>query len=107
MALSMRGAYRDDVSRATRRYRPSCRPQHPAAPAGTATAIARVACDARDEGVHWVRIYRRPGWRFGPLLRGADRAGAVLAAGASREEALERARRAAQAVRFHVDADPA
>ena len=59
------------------------------------------------DGVRWVRIYRRTGWRFGPLLRGADRAGAVLAVGASPDEALERARRAAEAVRFHVDADPA
>ena len=33
------------------------------------------------EGVEWVRAYRQPGWRFGPLRRGADRAGAVLATG--------------------------
>ncbi len=59
------------------------------------------------EGVRWVRIYRRPGSEFGPLLRGADRAGAILAVGSSREDALERARRAAQAVRFEVDADTA
>ncbi len=57
------------------------------------------------EGVEWVRIYRRPGHVFGPLRRGADRAGAVLATGPSREEALARARRAADAVRFRVDAD--
>ena len=37
----------------------------------------------RVEGVEWVRTYRRPGWRFGPLRRGADRAGAVLATGAT------------------------
>ena len=57
------------------------------------------------EGVRWVRVYRRPGHVFGELRRGADRAGAILALGASREEALERARRAADAVRFRVDAD--
>ena len=57
------------------------------------------------EGVRRVRIYRRPGHVFGPLRRGADRAGAVLATGGSRAEALERARRAADAVRFRVDAD--
>ena len=57
------------------------------------------------EGVRWVRVYRRPGWRFGPLRRGADRAGAILAVGDDREGALERARRAAEAVRFEVDAD--
>ena len=43
------------------------------------------------EGVQDVRIYREPGHVFGPFLRGADRAGAVLATGDSREEALERA----------------
>ena len=57
------------------------------------------------DGVEWVRVYRRPGHVFGPLRRGADRAGAVLATGADREEALARARRAADAVRFRVDAD--
>ena len=69
-----------------------------------------VAVDGLDEahavaGVRWVRLYRRPGHVFGPFRRGADRAGAVLATGASREEALDRARRAADAVRFRVDAD--
>jgi hypothetical protein len=51
-----------------------------------------------------VRIYREPGHRFGPLLRGADRAGAVLARGESREEALERAAEAMDSLRF-VTAD--
>ena len=41
------------------------------------------------EGVQDVRIYREPGHVFGPFRRGADRAGAVLAIGDSREEALE------------------
>lgn len=58
------------------------------------------------EGVAWVRPYRRPGWRFGPLRRGADRAGAVLATGRDSAEALARARRAVEAVRFLVDANP-
>ena len=58
------------------------------------------------DGIAWVRTYRQPGWRFGPLLRGADRAGAVLATGADRAEAVSRARRAAEAVRFCVDANP-
>ncbi len=57
------------------------------------------------DGVEWVRVYRRPGHVFGPFRRGADRGGAVLATGDSREEALERARRAAGAVRFRIDAD--
>jgi biotin carboxylase len=53
-------------------------------------------------GVERVRVYREPGYVFVPLRRGADRAGAVLAVGASRLEALERAERAAAAIRFHV-----
>ena len=56
------------------------------------------------EGVVTVRSYRSPGYVFGPLRRGGDRAGAVLAVGASREEALERADRAAERIRF-VTAD--
>ncbi len=60
---------------------------------------------AASEGVVWVRSYRRPGHVFGELRRGADRAGAVLATGVDRAEALARARRAADAVRFRVDAD--
>lgn len=52
-----------------------------------------------------VRIYRRPGHRFGPLRAGADRAGAVLASGTSREEALATAERVADSIRFEtVDA---
>lgn len=56
-------------------------------------------------GVEWVRVYRRPGDVLRPLRRGSDRAGAVLVTGADRDEALERGRRAADAVRFRVDAD--
>jgi biotin carboxylase len=54
------------------------------------------------EGVQDVRIYREPGHVFGPFRRGADRAGAVLAIGDSREEALERAEEAVALVRFSV-----
>jgi biotin carboxylase len=57
------------------------------------------------EGVQDVRIYREPGHVFGPFLRGADRAGAVLATGDSREEALERADEAAGLIRFKVGAE--
>jgi biotin carboxylase len=55
------------------------------------------------EGVLDVRIYREPGHVFGPLLRGADRAGAVIAVGVSREDALARARAAADEIRFVVE----
>jgi hypothetical protein len=44
---------------------------------------------------------------LGPLRRGSDRVGAVLALGASREEAVVRAGRAADCVRFVVDDVPA
>jgi biotin carboxylase len=57
------------------------------------------------EGVEEVRIYREPGHVFGPFLRGADRAGAVLVTGASREEALARADEAARLIRFRVGAE--
>jgi biotin carboxylase len=77
------------------------------APEGTLRAVEGLEDAAAVDGVRWVRVYRRPGWRFGSLRRGADRAGAILAVGASRDDALERARRAAEAVRFQVDADTA
>jgi biotin carboxylase len=52
------------------------------------------------EGVVEARVYRLPGWEFGPFRRGADRAGYVLARGTSRDEALARADRAAELIRF-------
>jgi biotin carboxylase len=55
-------------------------------------------------GVVRVRVYRDPGFVQAPLRRGADRAGAVLAVGASRDEALARAEQAAAAVRFRLGA---
>ena len=57
------------------------------------------------EGVQDVRIYRELGHVFGPFQRGADRAGAVLATGESREEALDRADEAARLIRFKVGAE--
>ena len=55
------------------------------------------------DGVLDVRLYREPGHVFGPLLRGPDRAGAVIAVGDSRGQALERARAAADEIRFVVE----
>lgn len=64
--------------------------------------------DARSvDGVLEARVYRKPGWVFGPFRRGADRAGFVLAAGDSKADALARADRAAALVRLetaHVEA---
>jgi hypothetical protein len=53
-------------------------------------------------GVEYVRIYRRPGDRIEPLRHGADRAGALLALGESREQALDRAEHAASLIRFET-----
>jgi hypothetical protein len=55
-------------------------------------------------GIRQVRIYREPGYVHTPLRRGADRAGALLAVGDSRGEALAQANAAADRIRF-VTAD--
>jgi biotin carboxylase len=75
------------------------------APEGVLLGVEGVEDARAVEGVRWVRLYRRAGWRFGSLRRGADRAGAILAVGDTRDQALERGRRAAESVRFLVDAD--
>ncbi len=67
-------------------------------------AVEGVDRAAEVEGVRWVRVYREPGYVFVPLRRGSDRAGAVLATGAGPAEALARADRAIERVRF-VTAD--
>jgi biotin carboxylase len=72
------------------------------APPGELLGVEGVDEARAVEGVLDVRIYRTPGYEFGPLRRGADRAGAVLAVGASRDEALERSARAADLVRFET-----
>jgi biotin carboxylase len=71
-------------------------------PPGELQAIAGVESAFGLEGIRGIRIYRRPGHRFGEFRRGADRAGAILAVGDSREEALERAARAEAMIRFET-----
>jgi biotin carboxylase len=73
------------------------------APEGVLQEVAGVGEARSIEGVVDVRVYREAGHVFGPLLRGSDRAGAVIAVGDSREHALERARAAADEIRFHVE----
>jgi biotin carboxylase len=73
---------------------------------GLLEAVAGVDEAEELDGVAWVRVYPGTGALLGPLRRGSDRVGAVLAIGASREEAVERAGRAADCVRF-VTADAA
>jgi len=75
------------------------------APPGELREVTGVEEAFALEGIRGIRIYRRPGHRFGELRRGADRAGAVLAVGDSRDEALERAGRAEGIIRFEVDVE--
>ena len=72
------------------------------APPGELREVTGVEEAFAEEGIRGIRIYRRPGHRFGELRRGADRAGAVLAVGESREQALERAARAEAMIRFET-----
>jgi biotin carboxylase len=67
---------------------------------GTLEAVRGVEEAEAVEGVRWARVYRRPGHVFGPLRIGPDRAGALLAVGSSRDEALARAADAAARIRF-------
>ena len=72
-------------------------------PEGELTGFAGIEEARASEGVVDARVYRRPGWVFGPFLRGSDRAGFVLATGGSREEALANAGRAADLIRFETE----
>ena len=88
----------------------------PARPVGGACVRFLVAPPGHLLGVHGVKEalelegvldavpYRPPGWAFGPLRTGHDRAGFVMARGDSRAEALERAEQAAGLIRFDVEA---
>ena len=73
-------------------------------PPGELVGLEGVDEAERAEGVIAVRVYRRPGFRFGELRAGSDRAGAVQAVGASAAEAQERAKAAAALIRFQTDA---
>jgi len=57
----------------------------------------------RAEGPPEATFYHPPGHRYGPIRIATDRAGYVIAEGATREEAVKRARRLADAVRFQVE----
>jgi len=67
-------------------------------PEGTLADVEGVEEALAVEGVLDARVYRQPGWRFGPFRRGNDRAGFVLARGDSRDDALARADRAADLI---------
>jgi biotin carboxylase len=74
-------------------------------PAGELREVVGVEEAFALEGIRGIRIYRRPGHRFGEFRRGADRAGAILAVGDTREQALERASRAEAMIRFETDVE--
>jgi S-sulfo-L-cysteine synthase (3-phospho-L-serine-dependent) len=73
------------------------------APEGVLHAVEGREAAHAGEGVLDVRIYREPGFRIASLRRGTDRAGAVIAVGDSRDDALARARSAADEIRFVVE----
>jgi biotin carboxylase len=72
------------------------------APVGALRDVTGLERAFAIDGVKGIRIYRRRGHEFGALVRGADRAGAILAVGDSRSEALARADRAAELIRFET-----
>jgi biotin carboxylase len=71
-------------------------------PEGTLESVEGLGEASQIEGVVEARVYRRPGFRFGPFRRGSDRAGFVLAVGDSREDAFACADRAAALIRFET-----
>ncbi len=72
------------------------------APEGELVAVHRVEEASALEGVKRVRLYREPGYVFTPFLSRSDRAGSLLVLGPDQEHAVERAREAADLIRFEV-----
>lgn len=72
------------------------------APEGTVGSVEGIERAEESDGVVWVRVYREPGDESRSLRQGSDRAGAVLAVGESRRQAVARGRRATRRVRFRV-----
>jgi len=72
------------------------------APEGELVAAHGVEEASALEGVKRIRLYREPGFVFTPFRSRSDRAGAVLTLGPDRERAVERAREAADLIRFEV-----
>jgi biotin carboxylase len=71
-------------------------------PEGTLVRVEGLEQALEVPGALDARAYRPPGYRFGPFRRGSDRAGFVLARGDSRDDALARADRAADRIRFVI-----
>jgi biotin carboxylase len=77
------------------------------APEGELVSVGGLEEAFALDGIRGIRVYRRAGHRFGRLSRAVDRAGAVLAVGATREEALARAEQAAELIRFETAVEAA
>ena len=70
------------------------------APAGVLHEVRAVGEAFAVAGVRGIRIYRKPGHVFRELRRASDRAGAILATGDTRDDALDAADEAAERIRF-------
>lgn len=70
------------------------------APPGELREVRGVEEAFELDGVRGIRIYRKPGHVFHALRRASDRAGAILATGATRDDALDAADDAAERIRF-------
>jgi hypothetical protein len=70
------------------------------APPGELRDVRALEEASTIEGVRGIRIYRKPGYIFHELRRASDRAGAVLATGETRDEAIAAAAAAAHRIRF-------
>lgn len=70
------------------------------APAGVLHEVRAVGEAFAVVGVRGIRIYRKPGHVFRELRRASDRAGAILATGDTRDDALDAADEAAERIRF-------
>ena len=72
------------------------------APEGKLVAVHGLEEASGLEGVKRVRLYREPGYTFTPFRSRSDRAGALLVLGPDQEHAVERAREAADLIRFET-----
>jgi len=70
------------------------------APPGALEAVHGLEEAAAVDGIRGIRIYRKPGYVFNELRRASDRAGAILATGETREDAVAAAAAAARRIRF-------
>jgi biotin carboxylase len=82
---------------------PAALEPHPAAACVVEFLEAPVGVLVSTDGPKEATFYHSPGHRYTPLRTAIDRAGYVIALGATREEALDRARTAVAAVRFEVE----